>query len=413
MEIEESKFHPSSTIIKSFSDTLKDKCIILAVTASISLYRSLDTARWLMRRGSKVKVIMTEEASNLISPDMFYWATGIKPVVKLTGATEHIALTRECDAMLIAPATFSSMSKIAYGITDNPISLTAITFMGYNKPIILVPAMHEKMENTKQYEEIEKRLRQSDIFIISPYVAEEVAKYPDPQFVARVTGSHMLRRYDMRGLKLLITAGATRAWIDDVRFITNPSSGRMGIELSIEAYSRGAEVDLVHGHTEVQIPHIVNSYHVDTTEEMASKISDLTSKKDYDIIIGAAAPLDFNVEKFEGKMRSELSYNISLVPAKKTLKSISRKPKVLISFAAESIKSDEELIEKAKEKIVKYDSNIVVANPANLSGVGFSSLYDKAVLIFKNGEILKVEKTLKENLARIILDSAVNLIRGG
>ncbi|MGC8572958.1 MAG: bifunctional phosphopantothenoylcysteine decarboxylase/phosphopantothenate--cysteine ligase CoaBC [Caldisphaera sp.] len=413
METEESKFHPSSTIIKSFSDTLKDKCIILAVTASISLYRSLDTARWLMRRGAKVKVIMSEEASNLISPDMFYWATGIKPVVKLTGATEHISLTRECDAMLIAPATFSSMSKIAYGITDNPVSLTAITFMGYNKPIILVPAMHEKMENTKQYEEIEKRLIQSYVFIISPYVAEEVAKYPDPQFVARVTGSHMLRRYDMKGLKLLITAGATRAWIDDVRFITNPSSGRMGIELSIEAYSRGAEVDLVHGHTEVQIPHTVNSYHVDTTEEMANKIAELTSKNNYDIIIGAAAPLDFDVEKFEGKMRSELSYNINLTPAKKTLKSIYKRPKVLISFAAESIKSDEELIEKAKEKIAKYNSDIVVANPANLSGIGFSSLYDKAVLIFKNGKIISVEKTLKENLARVILDSALNLIRGG
>ncbi len=411
MDIEESKFHPSSAIIKSYSDNLYDKCIILAVTASISLYRSLDTARWLLRRGAKVKVVMTEEASNLISPDMFYWATGIKPIVKLTGATEHVALAKECDSMLIAPATFSSMSKIAYGITDNPVSLTAITTMGYNKPLILVPAMHEKMENTKQYEEIEKRLKQSNIFIISPYVAEEVAKYPDPQFVARVTSSHTLRGYDMKGLRVLITAGATRSWIDDVRFITNPSSGRMGIELSIESYSRGAEVDLVYGHTEIQVPHTVNSYHVDTTDEMANKINELTSKYDYDIIIGAAAPVDFNVDKFEGKMRSELSYQINLIPAKKTLKSISKRPKVLISFAAESIKNDQELIEKAREKIAKYNSDIVVANPANLSGVGFSSLYDRAILIFSNGKIVNVEKTLKENLARIILDNALSLIK--
>lgn len=405
-------FHPSYSIVKSYSDNLKDKCIILAVTASISLYRSLDTARWLLRRGAKVKVLMTEEAASLVSPDMFYWATGIKPIVKLTGATEHIALTKECDSMLIAPSTFSTMSKIAYGITDNPVSLTAISIMGYNKPIILVPAMHEKMENTKQYDEIRKRLIESNIFIINPYVAEEVAKYPDPQFVARVTGAHTLRGFDMKGLKVLITAGATRSWIDDVRFITNPSSGRMGIELSIEAYSRGAEVDLIYGHTELQIPHTVNSYHVDTTDDMANKIEELTSAKKYDVIIGAAAPVDFNVDKHEGKMKSEFSYQINLTPAKKALKSISNRPRVLISFAAESIKNDEELIEKAKEKLKKYESDIVIANPANLSGVGFSSLYDKAILIFKNGKIVGVEKTLKENLARIIFDNVLNLLKG-
>ncbi|MDP8003092.1 MAG: phosphopantothenoylcysteine decarboxylase, partial [Caldisphaera sp.] len=249
---------------------------------------------------------------------------------------------------------------------------------------------------------------------IEPFLVEEVAKYPDPQFVARVTTSHTLRSYDMKGLKILVTAGATRSWIDDVRFISNPSSGRMGIELAIEAYSRGAHVDLLHGHTDIQVPHTVNSFYCETTDKMAEKINELTKSTNYDIIIGAAAPVDFNVEnKSEGKLRSENNYDIRLISAKKVLKSIANRPRILISFAAESIKSDSELYDNAKEKLRKYNADIVVANPANISDIGFSSLYDKVSIIFKDGSIINVEKTLKENLARIILDRAVSLIKGG
>jgi len=406
-------YHPSSRIFKSYSDSLSGKCIVLGVTASISIYRSLDTARWLMRRGAMVQTIMTQESAKFVNPDMFYWATGVRPIVNLTGETEHISLASRCDSMLIAPATLSTMSKIAYSISDNPVSLTAISFLGFKKPLVLVPAMHINMMKTKQYEEIEKRIVDSGIFIINPYFSEDIAKYPDPQFVARVSSAHTLRGYDMKSLKVLVTAGATRNWVDDIRFVSNPSSGRMGIEIAIEAYSRGAQVELLHGHTEVQVPHTIQSYYCETTEEMSRKIRELTEKNQYDIIIGAAAPVDFEVEnRFKGKLRSENNYDIKLVASKKVLNSIAKKPKVLISFAAESINNWKELYKKAREKIEKYKADMVVANPANISDVGFSSLYDKVAIILKEGPIIDIDKTLKENLARIILDRALNMVKG-
>ncbi|ADL18682.1 Coenzyme A biosynthesis bifunctional protein CoaBC [Acidilobus saccharovorans 345-15] len=405
--------HPSLDITGSTSKELAGHCIALGVTASASIYRSLDTARALMRRGAEVHVIMTRAAADLVSPKLFHWATGNRPVVAISGDIEHVEMAHSCSAMLLAPATYSSITKLALGIADNPVVLTAITMMGYGRPVAVVPAMHEGMERSPQYQDAVSRLKGMGVLVIPPLEAESVAKYPDPYLVARAFTSFALRGFDMKGLRVLVTAGATRSWIDSVRFVSNPSSGRMGVEIAIDAFARGAEVDVIYGHVDVKIPHFVNSYHVETTEEMAERMRELTASRSYDIIVGAAAPLDFTVEApYKGKLKSDSSYTITLRPAPKTLKSITLKPKVLISFAADVATTEKELISSAMEKASKYGATLVAANPVNVGTYGFASEYDKVVVVDTGtGRIYDLGLDRKESLARKILDIALSQIK--
>lgn len=405
--------HPSLDITGSTSKELAGHCIALGVTASASIYRSLDTARALMRRGAEVHVIMTKAAAELVNPKLFHWATGNKPIVAIGGNIEHVEMAHSCSAMLLAPATYSSIAKLALGIADNPVVLTAITMMGYGRPVAVVPAMHEGMERSPQYQDALRRLKDMGVLVVPPLEAESVAKYPDPYLVARAFTSFALRGFDMRGLRVLVIAGATRSWIDSVRFVSNPSSGRMGVEIAIDAFARGAEVDLIYGHVDVEIPHFINSYHVETTEEMAEKVRELTASKTYDIVVGAAAPLDFTVESpYKGKLKSDSSYAVTLRPAPKTLKSIVLRPRVLVSFAADVATTEEDLINSAMEKASKYGATLVAANPVNIGTYGFASEYDKIVIVDTgSGKIYDLGLDRKEVLARKIMDIALSQVR--
>ncbi len=405
--------HPSLEITGTVSSELRGHCIALGVTASASIYRALDTARSLMRRGADVRVVMTSEAARLVSPALFEWATGHKVTTGITGDIEHVLLSKECTGFLVAPATYSTLSKIAYGIADNPVSLTAVTMSGYGKPVAVVPAMHEGMERSPQYREIEERLKSQGVMIIPPRVVEGAAKYPNPYLVARAFTAFVLRGFDLKGKRVLVTAGATRSWIDRVRFVSNPSSGRMGVEVAIEAFSRGASVDLVYGSVDVEVPHFVTPHPVETTEQMAERVRELTSKFDYDVVVGAAAPLDFKVrESFEGKLKSEGTYTVTLEPSPKVLGSVAKKPKVLVSFAADVVRDDEELLRSALEKASKYGADLVVANPVNVGSYGFASLYDYTVIVRASSRsYVNLGLQRKEVVARRLLDEVVSILR--
>ncbi|MGC9071383.1 MAG: bifunctional phosphopantothenoylcysteine decarboxylase/phosphopantothenate--cysteine ligase CoaBC [Acidilobus sp.] len=405
--------HPSLDIAETVSSELKGRCVAVGVTASASIYRALDTARSLMRRGADVRVIMTREATRLVSPTLFEWATGHRAIVDIGGEIEHVELSRECSGLLVAPATYSTLSKIAYGIADSPVSLTAVTIMGYGKPVAVIPAMHEGMERSPQYREIEERLRSQGVLIIPPRVVEGAAKYPNPYVVARVFTGFVLRGLDLKGARVLVTAGATRSWIDRVRFVTNPSSGRMGVEVAMEAFARGAAVDLVHGSVEIEIPHFIRSHPVETTEQMAEKVRELTSGQEYDVIVGAAAPLDFRVkEPFKGKLKSDGSYSITLEPSLKVLSSVAKRPKVLVSFAADVVNNDEELLSSAIEKASKYGADLVVANPVNVGSYGFASIYDYTVIVRASSrEYVNLGLQRKEVVARHLLDEVASMLK--
>ena len=393
------------------NDYLAGRCIALGITGSVSAYRSIDVARWLMRRGARVIPLLTKPAASLVTSDLLYWATSEKPIIDLTGGVEHIVLAKSCDSVLIAPATLSTMAKIAHGITDNPVVLTAIAASGEGKPIIIVPAMHKNMMDSKAYHDVSVKLRDRGFLIIPSKVEEGIAKYPDPWIVGRITAAVTSRGMDLMGKRVLVTAGATREWIDPTRYISNPSSGRMGIEIAVEAWARGAIVDLVHGPVTYSLPHMVNLHPVSTTEEMAEIVSRLATNE-YDLSIAAAAPADYKPVRMEAlKIRSGIAeLNIKLIPTPKVIDIMAKNSKILVAFAAETVKSLEELEKTALDKMERYNARIVIANNVGRKDAGFSQPVLDALLVWREGtKIIKkyLGKIDKEILARLVIDIAL------
>ncbi|NON62686.1 flavoprotein, partial [Acidianus sp. RZ1] len=201
--------HPSRKIISSISSELEGYKLLLGVSSSISLYKTIDLCRELMRRGADVKVIMTKSASKLISPDVFKWATGNEVITHLTGGIEHVELSEEFNALIIAPATANIITKMAYGMADNALLATALNFIGKKKPIILVPAMHLPMYESPQVRDSIQKLKDF-IEIIEPSIVNDLAHYPDLEYLISRIIPYVLRGKDLKGMKIIVTAGPTR-----------------------------------------------------------------------------------------------------------------------------------------------------------------------------------------------------------
>ncbi len=374
----------------------------------MAAYKALDTARWLVRRGARVVPVLTAEAARLVSPELFEWATGSRTFTRFSGEVGHITLAEECGGVLVAPATLSTLSKIAYGIPDNPVALVAISALGLGKPVAVVPAMHYNMAQTPQYRETVRILEGMGVVVIPPRLAEGVAKYPDPELVARVAAPLLDRGRDLAGARVVVTAGPTREWLDMVRFVSNPSSGLMGLEVALEAYARGARVKLIHGPLCIEVPHFIESVGVETTEEMAAALAE-ASEEGVDVLVAAAAPADFRpASRVEGKIKSGSPVELRLEPTPKTLSSLKRRPLVLVAFAAEATGDEEALARYALEKAAKYGADLVVANPVG-PRLTFASPESRAILVYPDGRVLRLGFDLKENLARFIVDEARRL----
>ena len=393
---------------------LRGRRIVLGLTASSSIYRSIDLARELIRMGAIVRVVMTRASTRLIGIDLVYWATGWEPLVESTGRTEHIDLAKWGDIMVVAPATLNTMGKIAGGILDELLPLTATTMMGDGKPLILVPAMNIRLYNSPQYKRIEETLRGYGAIIIKPLIEEGRAKYPPIPDLAHCIDAVANRGQDLQGARILVTAGATLEKIDPVRAITNPSSGLMGVLIAREAACRGAIVDMVHGKVSVQAPYNTARYYAETTSAMASLVRELTSRYKYDAAIFAAAPADFRpLEAKESKIPSASTERlvVTLVPTEKVIKSISSRPRMMVGFAAETA-SGEELVERGRRKLDEYGVDMVVAHNVFTKGAGFSESYLDAVLVSRR-DVRRMGVTHKYIISREIVDFVSREIKRG
>ncbi len=406
--------HPSLDVLGEDNRYLAGRLVVLGVTGSVAIYRSLDLARWLLRRSARVKTVMTREAARLVSPVMFEWAVGDEVYLEFGGETGHITLSRRADSMVVAPATLSTMAKIAQGILDNPVALAAASVQGYGKPLIVVPAMHENLLRSPQYRRVEELLREAGAVVVPPRVEGGVAKYPEVHHVGRVVAALSRRGWrDLEGRRILVTAGPTREWLDPVRFLSNPSSGSMGVEIALEAWARGAQVDLVAGAVRVSIPHFINTVRVETTEEMARAVEALTSEREYDAVIGAAAPADFRPsETRAAKIPSGSSLTLTLEPTPKVLASVRRRPRVLVAFAAETVEDLDELKEKAFEKLEKYGADMVVGNIVGGEGRGFAAKTSTVAVVTRGSTVFEGD-VHKEELAAIILDQVAAMLKAG
>lgn len=396
--------HPSKKIVGTISKELLGKSILLGVTGSISLYRSLDLARALMRRGSEIRVIMSSEAARLISPDMFLWATGNNVITQLTGELEHVELAEENDGFLIAPATANTIVKLAEGIADTPLVSTALNFMGLGKPVCVVPAMHLPMYQSPQVRKAVLRLREMSVRVVEPEIVNDLAHYPDVELITWSFIAHILRGEDLKGVKMVVTAGPTREYMDPVRYISNPSSGTMGVSIANEAHFRGAEVYLVHGPLNSKVKNFVpNTVNVESTSEMRDAVVSLV-EKGYRTVIMAAAPADFRFRQRRDKKIDSHS-EVPVVELEKTPK-ISQELRgkaFLVGFSAETADNDDELIEKAKAKKERHGFDIIIANNVARKDIGFASEYNEVVVI-GNNFVRKIDKDSKSIIARNILD---------
>lgn len=411
--------HPSKDIVESKGTILRGKTICMCLTGSVAVITSPIVARELMRLGAEVICVMSRSATELINPSLMEWATGNKVITKLTGAVEHVFLAGDrpqsvgkADLILICPATANTISKIACGIDDTPVTTVVSTAFGTSIPIVIVPAMHESMYRHPILEQNECKLRECGVDILGPRISEGKAKVARIDDIIDRVIDLLITKKDFEGKKILITAGPTREAIDSVRFVSNKSSGRMGIELAKEASARGAEVLLIAGECIAKLPDYINTKHVVSTDDFIRAVKDEISLNNYDIFISAAAVSDYKpTECIEGKISSdnieELRIDMKLTPK---IINVARKKDLnlfIVGFKAESNVSKSDLIERAYDRLVKSDSDLFVANDIGRDDIGFTSKYNEVFIIDKKKHITHVERNTKRYIASKILDTTL------
>lgn len=405
--------HPSSLIRGELGYSLWRRCIALAVTGSAAVYRSLDLARALMRLGAWVRPVLSRAAAELVSPRLFEWATGLPAVTEVTGAIEHVALARRCDAVLVAPATMDTLASIAHGHADDAVSALAQEALGLGKPVLIVPAMHEGM--WRMSERLVRELEEGGAYVMMPRLEGSQAKFPDTWLAAWWAEAVILRGRDLAGERVVVTAGPTWEWLDDVRLLTNPSSGLMGVSVALEAAWRGAEVHLVHGPLRCCSWSSWRSYlasvaSVVTTEEMMEEV--LRRIRGASMAFYAAAVADYRpARRISGKVPTVSGgLEVTLEPTPKVAEAtVKAWPHGLhVGFTAEPL-TGEDLLARAAEKLKRYGFDAVAANSTVERGSGFGVETNHVYLLDKRGRVLEA-RGHKREVARILLDAARRLL---
>ena len=297
--------------------TLAGKQIVVAVTGSIAAVEAVKLIHALRRRGAVVQVVMSDAATGIVTPAALAYAS-VRPVItRISGLVEHVLYCGDggsADLLLIAPCTANTLSKIACGIDDTPVTTFATTALGRSMPILIVPAMHHSMFRHPALSENSAKLARWGIEIIAPRIEEGKAKIADIDEIVLRSERAVLGR-PLEGKRVLITSGPCRETVDDVRILTTRSSGRMGRELALQAFRLGADVTIVHRDT---LPCIRN-IPVETADEMRESVLSELAGRGADIYISAAAISDFAPRKTEGKIPSGKPAVIDLLPLPKLL----------------------------------------------------------------------------------------------
>ena len=384
---------------------LKDKNILIGITGGIAAYKICNLIRLYKKAGANVSVVVTPNALNFVTKltlqslsqnevysDCFE-IDEYKP--------EHIALT-ETDIFVIAPASANTISKLASGICDNLLLSTACA---YQKQILLVPAMNTGMWNNKFVQENLAKLKNTGYNILPPsegFLAcgtNGVGRMREPEEIFEETERILNSTKKLAGKKILITAGGTKEKIDPVRFITNASSGKMGLALAQQALNMGADVTLVSTFKTEGFNNIVT----ETASQMEKVVKE--KLKEHDCVIMTAAVSDYRVKNYsEQKIKKDDSDSktIELVKNPDILKEISEEKErpMIVGFCAES----ENLLENAKSKIQKKGCDYIIANDISRSDIGFNTDENEVYIIDKNLKTKHLDKASKQEIAKRILE---------
>ena len=372
-------------------DILENKKIIIGITGSIAAYKIASLVSLLIKRKSEVHIIMTQNACKFITPLTFETLTGNKVHLDTFDLSpdqsiHHINLVKNCDLFLIAPATANIIAKIVHGICDD---MLTSTFIAYNGTKIIAPAMNNIMYENPITQENLKLCSKFNIKIIEPMSGRLACgsfgkgKLPEPEFLLEEIIYEIGYKKDLKGKNILITAGPTQEALDPVRYLTNHSTGKMGYSLAKVAANRGANVLLISGKVNLDVPHHVKIINIISAKDMFEVIK--KEFNNYDIIIKSAAVADFRPKFYnENKIKKkENELNIELEKTDDILKFLGenkKKGQILIGFSMETTN----VIENSKEKLIKKNLDMIVANNLKEKGAGFGTDTNKVTLITKN-----------------------------
>lgn len=401
----------------------KDRTILLGVTGGIAIHKSLDVASQLVKSGASVHVVMTENATRLIQPlqfqiisrnpvllDIFDAGTDWKP--------PHIDLADRADLLMIVPATANIIGKLANGIADDPLSTVAVSV---HCPVLLAPAMNGHMYQNPFVQRNINTLKTHGYHFIEPASGdlacgyEGVGRLNTVETILEGVNGILKRRdseiaptarpQDLQGKRVLVTAGATREYIDPVRFITNRSSGKMGYAIAEAAAHRGAEVRLISGAATISPPTNIKTQHVETTIQMHNEV--LQAFDETDIVIMAAAPADYRPREFTPhkikKTTDPLTLPLERNPDIAEALGEQKTHQTLVCFAAET----DDLLENAKKKLIRKNCDLIVANDILAEGAGFQSDTNIVTLLDRNGTCEQLPRAPKRDIADAILTKVV------
>ena len=400
-------------IRKDGQPMLKGKTVVLAVSGSIAAYKIASLASALGKLHADVQVLMTQNATNFINPITFETLTGNKCLVdtfdrNFQYSVEHVALAKRADVVLVAPASANVIGKIANGIADDMLTTTV---MACKCKKIISPAMNTQMFENPIVQDNLKKLEHYGYEVIQPAVGllacKDVGagKMPEPETLLEYILREVAYEKDVKGKKILVTAGPTQEPIDPVRYLTNHSSGKMGYAIAKVCSMRGADVTLVSGKTAIKSPLFVDVVPVTTARDMYEAV---TSRFDQqDIVIKAAAVADYRpktisdqkVKKADGELSIEMERTDDIL---KYLGEHKREDQFLCGFSMET----EHMLENSRKKLEKKNLDMIVANNVKVEGAGFAGDTNIVTLITKDDEtqlpLLSKEETAVEIMNKIL-----------
>ena len=383
---------------------LKDKKILMIICGGIAAYKSLETIRILKKSGCEIKTILTKSSKEFVTPLSIASLSKGKVYddlfsIENESEMDHIALSRWADVILVEPATANTISKLAKGSSED---LASTVILASNKPIFLVPAMNVRMWQHPSTKENLDILKNYSYKIIGPEIGEMACgeygegKMTEPVDIVNRINDYLLTINKNKKLKALVTAGPTKEYIDPIRFITNKSSGKQGYELAKSLSRNGYQTTLISGPTNLKIHDEIKLIKVETTEQM---FKETQKNLPVDVAIFSAAVADFKVvKKYDVKIKKRDELNIKLEKNVDILSYVSnhnsKRPKLVIGFAAETNNLEDNAIEKLKNK----NCDMIIANDVSNERIGFDSDFNEVTIFYKNN---KKEKLFVKNKSLI------------
>lgn len=393
----------------------RNRKLLLGITGGIAAYKLPELARAFVRREWKVETILTEAAERFVTPFTFSVLTGQRAWTEKDFLSDdrgveipHIKLAQNCEVLAIAPCTATTLSRLA---TADGSSLLSATVLATRAPVLLFPSMNTDMWFHPGVQDNCEQCIRKGYTLIEPGQGqlacrdEGKGRLPDLDVLEEEILKAVCPKKDMEGMKVLVTAGPTHEYIDPVRYLSNPSSGKMGFALAKAAWYRGAEVTVVSGPVPERPPYGVRTVHVVSAEQMLEAV--LEEAQSADVIIKAAAVGDYKAASPSGQKMKRTGEKISLELAENPdiLAELAKKRKdgqILVGFAAET----QDIIDNASKKLAKKGADLIAVNDVNAPGCGFGSDRNEVTVLDAKGILSRISGS-KEEVAELLWDLAL------